>query len=216
MSDSIKHECAVALLRLRKPQEYYAEKYGNGAYGFGKMALLLEKQHNRGQDGAGIASLRLSPRPGEPAFRIEKSAAPSDPLADLLSRCSGKSDFDGQLILGHLRYATFGRQDLSACHPFVHDSSRLRRILLIAGNYNLTNTAELFDKFTRSGHHPSSGADGYLLLETIANCMEDDETVHPDSTDWPSVLRNALREADGAYTLCGMLDRGSLSTALFV
>ena len=208
MSDSIKHECAVALLRLRKPPEYYVKKYGSSSYGFGKMALLLEKQHNRGQDGAGIASLRLEPKPGEPAYRIEKSAAPSDPLADLLGKCSGNSDFDGQILLGHLRYATDGRQDVAACHPFVHDENCLRRILLMAGNFNLTNTTELFERFRRQGHHPSSFADGYLILETVASYLEEDSNLHPGEADWSSILKNALKDVDGAYTLCGVNGEG--------
>ncbi len=212
MSDSIKHECAVALLRLRKPSDYYVKKYGSTAYGFGKMALLLEKQHNRGQDGAGIASLRLTPRPGEPAYRIEKSAAPSDPLADLLSRCTGNSDFDGQVLLGHLRYATYGRQDVGACHPFVHDSSFLRRTLLMAGNFNLTNTGELFERFRRQGHYPASRADGYLILETVASCLETDSELHPEGADWAGILRQSLKGLDGAYTLCGMNGDGDAFT----
>ena len=140
MSDAVKHECAVALLRLRKPQEYYFSKYGSADYGFSKMALLLEKQHNRGQDGAGIASLYLNPEPGLPAYRVERSAASEDPLADLLGRGAGAPGFDGGLLLGHLRYATYGRDEESACHPFVHDSNCLRRTLLLAGNFNRERT----------------------------------------------------------------------------
>ena len=203
MSDAVKHECAVALLRLRKPSEYYFSKYGSADYGFSKMALLLEKQHNRGQDGAGIASLNLAPEPGVPAYVVERSAASEDPLADLLGRCGGQPGFDGGLLLGHLRYATYGRHEVSACHPFVHDSCCLRRTLLLAGNFNLTSAQDLFDKFLKLGHHPKSRADGYLILQTIAHYLEQDSNLHPGTPDWAKILRQALNELDGAFTLCG-------------
>ena len=208
MSDPIKHECAVALLRLRKPAEYYVRKYGTENYGFGKMALLLEKQHNRGQDGAGIASLRLDPEPGTPAYHLEKSAAAEDPLAELLARCAGREEFNGDLLMGHLRYATYGRHEVAACHPFVHDSSCLARILLLAGNFNLTDTGELFERFRQAGHHPASRADGYLITQTIAHCLERDSDLHQGSPDWQKVLRQALNGLDGAFTLCGVNGSG--------
>jgi len=208
MSDAVKHECAVALLRLRKPPEYYFSKYGSADYGFSKMALLLEKQHNRGQDGAGIASLNLAPEPGLPAYCVERSAASEDPLADLLGRCAGAPGFDGGLLLGHLRYATYGRHEVSACHPFVHESNCLRRSLLLAGNFNLTSARELFDKFLKLGHHPKSKADGYLILQTIAHYLEQDSNLHPGSPDWAKILRQALNELDGAFTLCGFNGAG--------
>jgi len=208
MSDSIKHECAVALLRLRKNPEYYLSKYGNADYGFSKLALLLEKQHNRGQDGAGIASLRLNPEPGKPAYWIEKSVAQENPLADLLGRCAGKEHLQGDLYVGHLRYATYGRHELNACHPFVHESSYLCRTLLLAGNFNLTNTGSLFEKLQKYGHFPSSRADGYLITQTIAHYLEQDSDLHAGTPDWQKILRNALQEVDGAYTLCGFNGSG--------
>jgi len=208
MSDAVKHECAVALLRLRKPQEYYFSKYGSADYGFSKMALLLEKQHNRGQDGAGIASLNLAPEPGLPAYSVERSAASEDPLADLLGRCGGAPGFDGGLLLGHLRYATYGRHEESACHPFVHDSCCLRRTLLLAGNFNLTSAHELFEKFLKLGHHPKSKADGYLILQIIAHYLEQDSNLHPGSPAWAKILRQALNGLDGAFTLCGFNGSG--------
>ena len=208
MSDAVKHECAVALLRLRKPPEYYFSKYGSADYGFSKMALLLEKQHNRGQDGAGIASLYLNPEPGTPPYHVERSAASEDPLADLLGRCGGAPGFDGGLLLGHLRYATYGRHEVSACHPFVHDSNCLRRTLLLAGNFNLTSAQDLFDKFLKLGHHPKSRADGYLILQTIAHYLEQDSNLHPGQPDWAKILRQALNGLDGAFTLCGFNGAG--------
>ena len=208
MSDSIKHECAVAVLRLLKPQQYYQRKYGISDYGFQKLALLLEKQHNRGQDGAGIASLQLSPEPGTPAYTLRKSAAVENPLADLLGRCAGDPAMNGGLMLGHLRYATYGRHDLAACHPFVHESSCLRRTLLLAGNFNLTSTGKLFERFLEQGHFPASKADGYLILQTIAHYLEQDASLHPGDPDWPKILRQSLDEVDGAFTLCGINGSG--------
>ena len=208
MSDFVKHECAVALLRLRKPREYYLRKYGSANYGFGKMALLLEKQHNRGQDGAGIAALDLDPEPGKPAYHVERSAAAEDPLAELLARCSERPAFGGELLLGHLRYATYGRHDISFCHPFVHESSCLRRTLLAAGNFNLTDTGKLFERFRQLGHHPASSADGYLITQSIAHCLEQDSDLHVDATDWAKILRQALNGLDGAFTLCGFNGAG--------
>lgn len=208
MSDSIKHECAVALLRLRKTPEYYLRKYGNGDYGFSKMALLLEKQHNRGQDGAGIASLSLAPEPGCPAYRMEKSVAPENPLADLLSKYANKGGRAGEVLVGHLRYATYGRHELSACHPFVHESSCLRRTLLLAGNFNLTNTNELFETFCKQGHFPVSKADGYLITQSIAHYLEEDSNIQDGEPNWGKILQKALAGLDGAYTLCGMNGAG--------
>ena len=168
MSDAVKHECGVALLRLRRPAAHYEQAHGARAYGFQKTALMLEKQHNRGQDGAGLACLHLRPSQGRPCYDLEKSVAPL-PLADLVSRCGRRlaedpAAFRGELFLGHLRYATFGRHDLAACHPFVRDSACLDRLLLLAGNFNLTDTRDLADALAASGHHLPSLADGAVIL----------------------------------------------------
>ena len=210
MSDAIKHECAVGLLCLRQNRAYFQKKYGSGDYGFGKLALLLEKQHNRGQDGAGIAVLHLDPEPGTPAYTLEKSAAAEDPLADLLGRCAGRPDMTGEILLGHLRYATYGRESIDCCHPFVHVSNCLRRTLLLAGHFNLTNAELLFTRFQLAGHHPASRADGYLITQTIAHYLEQDANRHAGSPDWVSLLRQALNPLDGAFTLCGMNGMGEV------
>ena len=141
MSDLLKHECAVALLRLRKEPAHYVKRYGTCCYGLEKATLLLEKQHNRGQDGAGLAALKLDPEPGTPAFSMEKSACAGSPLADLLEKVAARRQaFDNaSVFLGHLRYATFGRNDVGCCSPFLHESSCLDRMLLLAGNFNLTD-----------------------------------------------------------------------------
>ncbi|MDD3153770.1 MAG: class II glutamine amidotransferase [Victivallaceae bacterium] len=206
MSDPIKHECAVALLRLRKSPEYYVKKYGVADYGCRKLALLLEKQHNRGQDGAGMAALKLHPEPGTPPYKIEKSSAPM-PLADLLGRIRPE-EFSGELLLGHLRYGTFGRTGIDFCHPFVRQSAFLDRTLLLAGNFNLTDTREIFQKLIATGHHPASKADGYLILQLIAHYLEEarGKRVFDLAGD---VLRRAAENFDGGYTLCGVIGDGS-------
>ena len=162
MSDSIKHECAVALLRLLEPPSAAGFDLGGTL-----LSLLLEKQHNRGQDGAGAATLTLSPEPGTPAWHLLRCAG-ANPLADLLGRISRRRLIGESLFLGHLRYATYGKGDESFCHPFVHASPRLDQTLFLAGNFNLTNTHDLFEDFRAAGNHPASTADGYLICELIA------------------------------------------------
>ena len=172
MSDEIKHECAVALLRLLEAPEAAGGSGGSPRSlpdpGGTLLSLLLEKQHNRGQDGAGAAVLSLAPEPGRPAWWIRKSAS-ATALADLLGAIGRRPTAPGEsLFLGHLRYATYGRGDESFCHPFVHAEPRLDRTLFLAGNFNLTNTHELFEAFRKAGNHPASSADGYLLCELLA------------------------------------------------
>ena len=172
MSDEIKHECAVALLRLLDSP---AAAGGSGGAprslpdpGGTLLSLLLEKQHNRGQDGAGAAVLSRAPEPGRPAWWIRRSAS-ATALADLLGAIGRRPAAPGEsLFLGHLRYATYGRGDESFCHPFVHAEPRLDRTLFLAGNFNLTNTHELFEAFRKAGNHPGSTADGYLICELLA------------------------------------------------
>ena len=262
MSDSIKHECAVALLRLLDEGEEPGGGLGIGPSDPGgtALSLLLEKQHNRGQDGAGAAILSLDPQPGAPAYWMAKSASPTA-LTDVLGaialrpgsrraaeeqeaqRSSGNHcgsapfapprDKGGERIfLGHLRYATYGRGDESFCHPFVHAEPRLERTLLLAGNFNLTNTHELFEAFRKAGNHAASSADGYLLCELLAeelaeqNPKETPRTSRPprEKENTPRSLRenqtprveppilHALRvvlpRLDGAFTLCGMTGDG--------
>ena len=209
MSDAVKHECAVALLRLRKG----ATEYGAGDFGGTKLSLLLEKQHNRGQDGAGAVTLTLSPEAGKPAFNELKSASAS-PLADLLSLLAKRRRMDETLFLGHLRYATYGKGDVGFCHPFVHKAARRERMLFLAGNFNLTNTRELFDAYVGMGKFPESTADGYLICEWLASCMlrEEGKARGDGERERGEILVSALRallpRLDGAYTLCGMTGDG--------
>ena len=214
MSDSIKHECAVALLRLRRNAAHYAEKFGSTDFGGTKLSLLLEKQHNRGQDGAGAVTLTLSPEAGKSSYSELKSASDS-PLADLLSLLAKRRRMDETLFLGHLRYATYGKGDVGFCHPFVHKSARLSRTLFLAGNFNLTNTHELFDAYVGMGKFPESTADGYLICEWLASCMlREEEAEKRDGGGQRrgeilvSALRMLLPRLDGAYTLCGMTGDG--------
>ena len=224
MSDQIKHECAVTLLRLRRGVEYFQRKYGTAYYGFQKLALMLEKQHNRGQDGAGIACVGLDPEPGVPCYRLEQSNRPPC-LADLLEKIgsaipplpdeplSGDAmkhlyPFCGELYLGHLRYGTFGRSGLEACHPFVRENACLDRTLLLAGNFNLTDTAEIFRILQATGHHPASRQDGALILQLIGHYLEQMRDRRRHNFSLAEVLADAMRNFDGAYTLCGLLGNG--------
>ena len=201
MSDSIKHECAVALLVLRA---------GGAVDGATKLSLLLEKQHNRGQDGAGVVTLAAHPEAGWPAYNELKSAS-ATPLADLLGQIARRRRLpDERIFLGHLRYATYGKGDVGFCHPFVHKAARLSRTLFLAGNFNLTNTHDLFDAYVRMGKFPESEADGYLICEWLASAMLKVEM--EGEADRGRVLAEALRrllpKLDGAFTLCGMTGDG--------
>ena len=229
-----------------------------GDFGGTKLSLLLEKQHNRGQDGAGAAILSANPEPGETPYWIAKSAS-ATPLADVLGmltkRCKVQTGLTGltglsgstapgtknpvnlvnpvktrfeRIFLGHLRYATFGKNDVAFCHPFVHESSELKHTLLLAGNFNLTNAHELFDDYRHHGSFPTSKSDGYLICEMIAhelgrhvNHVERVDHVEKGATDLhvstcstrlnshlADAIANALKNADGAWTLCGMTADG--------
>ena len=214
-----------------------------GDFGGTKLSLLLEKQHNRGQDGAGAAILSANPEPGETPYWIAKSAS-ATPLADVLAaigkRVSRKERIERKeaehsaannqerIFLGHLRYATFGKNDVAFCHPFVHESSELKHTLLLAGNFNLTNAHELFDDYRHHGSFPTSKSDGYLICEMIAhelgrhvNHVERVDHVEKGATDLhvstcstrlnnhiSASISSALANADGAWTLCGMTADG--------
>ena len=205
MSDELKHECAVALVVLKKDGEYYRNKYGASDYGGVKLSLLLEKQHNRGQDGAGAAIIMANPEAGAVPYQIFKSAS-ATPLADVLGMLTKRSIAAtgfGRVFLGHLRYATFGKNEESFCHPFVHASSELEHTLLLAGNFNLTNAAELFESFKRQHCFPTSRADGYLITELIAHELEKNFNIS-------SAVSNVLKDADGAWTLIGATADGTV------
>ena len=215
MSDVIKHECAVALVALRKDGAYYRAKYGTSDYGGVKLSLLLEKQHNRGQDGAGAAIISVNPDAGSEPYQIFKSASATS-LADILGMITKRKnaltesslashdpdlfhsakESSEKIFLGHLRYATFGKNEVSFCHPFLHTSNELEKTVLLAGNFNLTNAAELFEEFRRRHYFPTSRADGYLVTELVAKELK-------RKTSTPCALSKALANADGAWTFVG-------------
>lgn len=196
MSDAIKHECGIALLRLLKPLEYYKEKYGSSFYGVQKMYLLMEKQHNRGQDGAGLASIKLDVNPGERYISRVRSND-SQPIKDIFSQINErinteleenpeylnnvalqkeKIPYIGELFLGHVRYGTFGKNSIESVHPFLRQNNWMHRNLIVAGNFNMTNVKELFQDLVNLGQHPKELADTVTVMEKIGHFLDDEVT----------------------------------------
>ena len=192
MSDAIKHECGIALLRLKKPLQFYLDKYGTAFYGINKMHLLMEKQHNRGQDGAGIANIKFDMAPGQRYISRTRSIEKS-PIQDIFDQINGRFQqvqnenpehlknidylkknvgFTGELFLGHLRYGTFGRNSIESCHPFLRQNNWITRNLVVAGNFNLTNVDELFDVLVNVGQHPKEKSDTVTVLEKIGHFLD--------------------------------------------
>ena len=189
MTDQIKHECGIALIRLLKPLDYYYEKYGSWQYGLDKLYLLMEKQHNRGQEGAGLASVKLDVMPGNEFIfreRAEGSNAiaeifasvhstfrnfPADKLRDI-NFVKGSVPFAGELFLGHLRYSTTGRRGLGYVHPFLRRNNWASRSLALAGNFNMTNVDEMFEALLKEGQHPRDYADTFVMLETLGHNLD--------------------------------------------
>jgi amidophosphoribosyltransferase len=196
MSDSIKHECGIALLRLKKPLEFYKEKYGTAFYGIQKMYLLMEKQHNRGQDGAGFASIKLDVEPGERYISRVRSNE-SQPIQDVFKQINSRINEEltsnpeyaynvalqkanipylGELFLGHVRYGTFGKNSIESVHPFLRQNNWMHRNLIVAGNFNMTNVTELFESLVRLGQHPKVMADTVTVMEKIGHFLDDEVT----------------------------------------
>lgn len=192
MSDSIKHECGIALLRLKKPLQFYLDKYGSAFYGINKLHLLMEKQHNRGQDGAGVANIKFDMEPGDRYISRTRSIKKS-PIQDIFDQINGKFKsiadenpnnlkdidflkknigFTGELFLGHLRYGTFGRNSIESCHPFLRQNNWITRNLVVAGNFNLTNVDELFEVLVRIGQHPKEKSDTVTVMEKIGHFLD--------------------------------------------
>ena len=245
MSDAIKHECGIAFLRLRKPLEYYAEKYGTPLYGINKMCLLMEKQHNRGQDGAGLATINLDVPLGSRYISRHRSNA-NKPIQDLFEYINKRfvdlmdnepeklNDvkwlqenvaFTGELLLGHLRYGTYGGNSIEHCHPFLRQSNWRTRSLVLAGNFNMTNVDELFNQLVEIGQHPKEKADTVTILEKIGHFLdEENDRIYYDKRDEYSkkeisnviaeeldvqeVLTNSAKYWDGGYVMCGMFGHG--------
>lgn len=196
MSDAIKHECGIALLRLKKPLEFYEQKYGSAFYAIQKMYLLMEKQHNRGQDGAGFASIKLDVEPGERYIsrvrsneaqpiqdifaqineRINEEMALHPEYAENISLQKAKIPYIGELFLGHVRYGTFGKNSIESVHPFLRQNNWMHRNLIVAGNFNMTNVTELFNSLVELGQHPKELADTVTVMEKIGHFLDDEVT----------------------------------------
>jgi amidophosphoribosyltransferase len=228
MSDQIRHECGLAYIRLLKPLSYYLLKYGTAFYGLNKLYLLMEKQHNRGQDGAGVVALKLNTEPGHQymhRLRISGPQAISRIFQEINQEVGemekmypemlqhpglmkGYLKFIGEVMLGHLRYGTQGKNNIEFCHPFLKPNINPARNLAMAGNFNLVNTDELFDMLAQ---HPSGTmreSDLGAMIETIHYylCMADD--TNPASLNIEGILKQATRHFDGGYTFCGLVGNG--------
>jgi amidophosphoribosyltransferase len=193
MSDALQHECGIALVRLLKPLEFYKEKYGTAFYGIQKMYLLMEKQHNRGQDGAGFASIKLDMEPGERYIsrvrsnhaqpiqdvfaqindRINEEMASHPEYADDVALQKENIPYIGELFLGHVRYGTFGKNSIESVHPFLRQNNWMHRNLILAGNFNMTNVKELFQSLVELGQHPKEMADTVTVMEKIGHFLDD-------------------------------------------
>lgn len=251
MSDPIKHECGVAVLRLRKPLQYYIDKYKTPAYAAQKMYLLMQKQHNRGQDGVGVANIKLDMPPGT-RYISRYRTTNQQPIEDIFGKISKKYNkakkiggkenymnaawmkenfaFTGEVWLGHLRYGTHGKNSIESCHPFLRQNNWRSRNLVVAGNFNMTNVDELFDKLTQLGQHPKERVDTVTVMEKIGHFLDEANQaifdkyrgkktnvevtdVIEDEIDLRKVLENSCRDFDGGYTMTGMVGYGAAFVA---
>ncbi len=246
MSDKLQHECGVVLLRLLKPLDYYVKKYGTAFYGMDKLYLLMQKQHNRGQDGAGFASIKFDAQPGIRYIDRRRSNSSSPikdcfvPVYDDLQKLANTQperlkdanwlknniEFASELFLGHLRYGTFGRNDINTVHPFIIHNNWVSRSIVVAGNFNMTNSDELFEDLVALGQHPIETSDTITILETIANKVNkaNDDMYQQFKAEGMSkydisiriqkemdilkILKTASEKWDGGYVFCGMLGHG--------
>lgn len=246
MSDSIKHECGIAFIRLLKPLSYYQEKYGTALYGLNKLYLLMEKQHNRGQDGAGIATIKLDVKPGHRYISRYRSMA-QNAVADIFGYVQHKFvdiqnetpelmqdaewlkqnvSFIGEVLLGHLRYGTHGKNSIENCHPFLRQNNWMTRNLVIAGNFNMTNVDELLEQLYELGQHPKEKADTVTVLEKIGHFLDDENQelfdeykkegldnvaiTHKisENLDIAKILKRSAKNWDGGYTISGIVGNG--------
>jgi amidophosphoribosyltransferase len=247
MSDQIKHECGVAFIRLLKPLSFYQKKYGTALYGLNKLYLLMEKQHNRGQDGAGVATIKLDVAPGKRYISRHRSMA-SNAVADIFEYIQKKFadiqkespekmadtewlkehvSFTGEVLLGHLRYGTHGKNSIESCHPFLRQNNWMTRNLVIAGNFNMTNVDELLQQLYDLGQHPKEKADTVTVLEKMGHFIDtevqglfdqykreglDDNAeiskLIANDMDVAKILRKSAKNWDGGYTIAGILGHG--------
>ncbi|MEJ2162737.1 MAG: class II glutamine amidotransferase [Robiginitalea sp.] len=246
MSDAIKHECGISLIRLLKPLDYYRDKYGTAFYGVNKMYLMMEKQHNRGQDGAGFASIKLDMAAGE-RYMSRIRSIESQPIQDIFDRINlrintvlkespeSASDtawlkrnipYVGEVLLGHVRYGTFGKNSIESVHPFLRQNNWMHRNLIVAGNFNMTNVRELFDNLVQLGQHPKEMADTITVMEKIGHFLDDAVSklykqikkegynkmeaspMIAERLKVSKILRKSSKNWDGGYAMAGMLGHG--------
>jgi len=246
MSDAIKHECGISVIRLLKPLEYYHKKYGTAFYGVNKMYLMMEKQHNRGQDGAGFASIKLDMAPGE-RYMSRVRSVQQQPIQDIFAQITNRinSAFEahpeevdnvawqkrhipyiGELLLGHVRYGTFGKNGIESVHPFLRQNNWMHRNLIVAGNFNMTNVHELFDNLVQLGQHPKEMADTVTVMEKIGHFLDDavaklykqikkegynKQQASPliaERLRLSKILKRAAKNWDGGYAMAGLLGHG--------
>ncbi|MEH6682770.1 MAG: amidophosphoribosyltransferase [Sediminicola sp.] len=246
MSDAIKHECGISLIRLLKPLEYYKEKYGTAFYGVNKMYLMMEKQHNRGQDGAGFASIKLDTTPGERYMSRVRSVA-QQPIQDIFAQINDRINsaisenpeyaenvalqkkhipYIGEVLLGHVRYGTFGKNSIENVHPFLRQNNWMHRNLIVAGNFNMTNVHELFDNLIQIGQHPKELADTVTVMEKIGHFLDDAvaklykeikkegynkrqaSPLIAERLNVAKILKRAAKNWDGGYAMAGLLGHG--------
>lgn len=246
MSDAIKHECGIALVRLLKPLSYYQEKYGTSFYGISKMYLMMEKQHNRGQDGAGLATIKFDMAPGERYIARVRSAE-KQPIQEIFDQINSRiqSELDkagehakdvdylkkhvpylGELMLGHVRYGTFGQNSIESVHPFLRQNNWMHRNLIVAGNFNMTNVQELFDELVKIGQHPKAMADTVTVMERIGHFLDDAvaklykdakkegynkqqaSEIIASRLDVAKILKKAAKNWDGGYAMAGLIGHG--------
>ena len=246
MSDAIKHECGISLIRLLKPLEYYQEKYGSAFYGVNKMYLMMEKQHNRGQDGAGFASIKLDMEPGE-RYMSRVRSIDQQPIQDIFAQINERINtsfkenpeylndvakqkkhipYIGEVLLGHVRYGTFGKNSIESVHPFLRQNNWMHRNLIVAGNFNMTNVNELFDNLVQIGQHPKEKADTVTVMEKIGHFLDDAvaqlykdikkegfnkreaSPLIAERLNVAKILRRAAKNFDGGYAMAGLLGHG--------
>ena len=246
MSDAIKHECGIALVRLKKPLQFYKDRYGSAFYGINKMYLLMEKQHNRGQDGAGFASVKFNVEPGTryvSRIRSNKSQPIQDIFAQINERINGvfenfpekKNDvawqeenmpYIGNLFLGHVRYGTFGKNSIESVHPFLRQSNWKHKNLIVAGNFNMTNSNQMLQELVELGQHPKEFTDTVTVMEKIGHFLEDEvgklyqkakkkglnkREASPfieENLSLKKVLKRSSKNWDGGYAMAGLVGHG--------
>ncbi|QED38384.1 amidophosphoribosyltransferase [Antarcticibacterium arcticum] len=246
MSDALKHECGIAMVRLLKPLEFYKEKYGTAFYGVNKMYLLMEKQHNRGQDGAGFASIKLNTQPGDRYIsRLRSNGA--QPIQDIFNQINERINHEiaehpeysdnvalqkkhipyiGEVFLGHVRYGTFGKNSIESVHPFLRQNNWMHRNLIVAGNFNMTNSVQLFNNLVELGQHPKENTDTVTVMEKIGHFLDDAvnklykklkkegytkveaSPIIGERLNVAKILRKSAKNWDGGYAMAGLLGHG--------